>query len=41
VPKIVDYDEEAGRFCFDERYRQKQPDWTYAEPAPAAQERSA
>ena len=41
VPKIVDYDEEAGRFCFDERYRLKQPDWTYAEPEPAAQERSA
>jgi NADH:ubiquinone oxidoreductase subunit F (NADH-binding) len=36
VPKIVDFDEEAGNFVVDERYRRKQPDWTYddAEPDP-------
>jgi NADH-quinone oxidoreductase subunit F len=31
VPKIVDFDEAAGDFRFDERYHLKQPDWTYAE----------
>jgi NADH-quinone oxidoreductase subunit F len=31
VPKIVDFDEVAGDFRFDERYRFKQPDWTYAD----------
>ena len=31
VPKFVDYDPESG-FALDERYRSKQPDWTYAEP---------
>jgi NADH-quinone oxidoreductase subunit F len=31
VPKIVDFDEVAGDFRFDERYRLKQPDWTYAD----------
>jgi NADH:ubiquinone oxidoreductase subunit F (NADH-binding) len=31
VPKIVDFDEAAGDFIFDERYRLKQPDWTYAD----------
>jgi hypothetical protein len=30
-PKIVDLDEAARRFRYDERYRLKQPDWTYAE----------
>lgn len=30
-PKIVDFDEESGEFLLDERYRLKQPDWTYAE----------
>jgi NADH:ubiquinone oxidoreductase subunit F (NADH-binding) len=30
LPKIVDLDEEAGRFRFDERYARKRPDWTYA-----------
>ncbi len=29
-PKLVDYDEIAGRFTYDERYRDKRPDWTYA-----------
>ena len=29
-PKIVDFDEDAGRFVYDERYPSKQPDWTYA-----------
>jgi hypothetical protein len=31
VPKILDFDEEAGTFLYDERYRLKQPDWTYAD----------
>jgi NADH:ubiquinone oxidoreductase subunit F (NADH-binding) len=31
VPKMVDFDEPAGTFLYDERYRLKQPDWTYAE----------
>jgi NADH-quinone oxidoreductase subunit F len=31
VPKIVDFDEGAGRFLFDDRYRRKRPDWTYAD----------
>jgi NADH-quinone oxidoreductase subunit F len=29
-PKLVDYDEREGRFTYDERYRDKRPDWTYA-----------
>lgn len=33
VPKIVDFDEEAGDFLVDERYRHKRPDWTYADEA--------
>ncbi len=49
VPKFVDFDEEASRFRYDERYRRKQPDWSYAaepDPLPASaagseQERSA
>jgi len=32
-PKIVDFDEEAGDFLVDERYRHKRPDWTYADEA--------
>ena len=32
LPKIVDYDEEEGRFTFDERHRLKRPDWTYGAP---------
>ncbi len=28
IPKIVDYDEVAGRFAYDEDYPNKQPDWT-------------
>lgn len=35
VPKFLDFDEEAGRFVYDERYRLKQPDWTYARGRPA------
>jgi NADH-quinone oxidoreductase subunit F len=35
VPKIVDFDEVAGDFLFDERYRSKQPDWTYADETSA------
>jgi NADH:ubiquinone oxidoreductase subunit F (NADH-binding) len=30
VPKIADFDEEKGQFHYDERYRLKRPDWTYA-----------
>jgi NADH:ubiquinone oxidoreductase subunit F (NADH-binding) len=30
-PKIVDYDEQNGRFIYDERYARKRADWTYAE----------
>jgi NADH:ubiquinone oxidoreductase subunit F (NADH-binding) len=29
LPKIVDFDERAGDFIYDERYRYKRPDWTY------------
>jgi hypothetical protein len=31
LPKILDFDEETGAFHYDERYRLKQPDWTYAD----------
>jgi NADH:ubiquinone oxidoreductase subunit F (NADH-binding) len=31
VPKMVDFDEGTGMFAYDERYRQKLPDWTYAD----------
>jgi NADH:ubiquinone oxidoreductase subunit F (NADH-binding) len=31
VPKMVDFDEGTGAFRYDERYRLKQPDWTYAD----------
>jgi NADH-quinone oxidoreductase subunit F len=31
VPKMVDFDEGAGVFAYDERYRLKQPDWTYTD----------
>jgi NADH-quinone oxidoreductase subunit F len=30
-PKLTGYDETGGRFIYDERYRYKRPDWTYAE----------
>ncbi|MGH2655915.1 MAG: SLBB domain-containing protein [Actinomycetota bacterium] len=30
LPKIVDWDEDAGRFTYDESYTRKRPDWTYA-----------
>jgi len=30
LPKIVALDQQAGRFRYDDRYRLKQPDWTYA-----------
>jgi NADH:ubiquinone oxidoreductase subunit F (NADH-binding) len=29
LPKMVDFDERAGDFIYDERYRYKRPDWTY------------
>jgi NADH-quinone oxidoreductase subunit F len=32
VPKIVDFDDAAGTFSYDEGYRRKRPDWT-REPA--------
>ena len=35
VPKIVDFDDRAGGFRFDERYRLKRPDWTYADEGDA------
>ncbi len=35
VPKILDFDEVAGDFRFDERYHLKQPDWTYADDTSA------
>ncbi|MGH2723450.1 MAG: NADH-ubiquinone oxidoreductase-F iron-sulfur binding region domain-containing protein [Actinomycetota bacterium] len=31
VPKIADFDEDEGAFLYDERYRLKRPDWTYAD----------
>jgi len=30
LPKIVDWDEDAGAFTYDEGYARKRPDWTYA-----------
>ena len=33
LPKLVDFDEAAGEFRFDERYHLKRPDWTYADEA--------
>jgi hypothetical protein len=30
VPKIVDVDKH-GAFVYDDRYRLKQPDWTYSD----------
>ncbi len=34
VPKIVDYDEEAHRFVYDQKQPLKEPDWTYRDPSP-------
>jgi NADH-quinone oxidoreductase subunit F len=31
LPKILDYDEDAGRFVYDPDYAAKSPDWTYAD----------
>jgi NADH:ubiquinone oxidoreductase subunit F (NADH-binding) len=33
LPKIVDFDEDAGRFRYDEGYASKQADWTFASPS--------
>jgi NADH-quinone oxidoreductase subunit F len=33
IPKIIDLDEDAGTFRYDDRYRYKRPDWTYADEA--------
>ncbi|HEY0359813.1 MAG TPA: NADH-ubiquinone oxidoreductase-F iron-sulfur binding region domain-containing protein [Mycobacteriales bacterium] len=41
VPKLVDYDDATGRFRYDEAYRLKRPDWTYASAAGGDGERSA
>jgi len=30
LPKIVDWDEDLGRFLYDRDYARKRPDWTYA-----------
>jgi hypothetical protein len=32
VPKLLDFDEQAGRFVYDDRYRLKRPDWSYQAP---------
>jgi NADH-quinone oxidoreductase subunit F len=31
LPKLVDWDQDAGRFTYDQGYARKRPDWTYAE----------
>jgi NADH-quinone oxidoreductase subunit F len=31
LPKLLDWDEDASRFTYDEGYARKRPDWTYAE----------
>lgn len=33
LPKIVDFDEDAQRFRYDERYASKRADWTYGPPS--------
>jgi hypothetical protein len=33
LPKMMDWDEDAGAFTYDEGYARKRPDWTYA-PVP-------
>jgi NADH:ubiquinone oxidoreductase subunit F (NADH-binding) len=30
LPKVVDWDEQLGRFTYDQDYARKRPDWTYA-----------
>jgi NADH-quinone oxidoreductase subunit F len=37
-PKIMDYDEEAGRFEYDERFKFKTPNWTYSDREETAAE---
>ncbi|HZS39291.1 MAG TPA: SLBB domain-containing protein [Polyangia bacterium] len=41
IPKLVDYDETARAFRYDERQALKQPDWTYREPSAPAPKREA
>lgn len=36
LPKIVDFDQEAGEFQFDTEYRRKRPDWTYEDAKPGS-----
>jgi hypothetical protein len=31
LPKMLDFDDTTETFAYDERYRLKQPDWTYAD----------
>jgi NADH-quinone oxidoreductase subunit F len=33
LPKIVEFDEAAGRFRYDDTYGRKRADWTYAPPS--------
>jgi NADH:ubiquinone oxidoreductase subunit F (NADH-binding) len=40
VPKLADYDETTRQFTYDERYRRKRPDWTYADEPADGQERA-
>jgi NADH-quinone oxidoreductase subunit F len=32
LPKLADFNEEAGRFVHDNQYRHKRPDWTFESP---------
>ncbi len=34
VPLLADFDETKGAFVLEESFARKQPDWSYAEPAP-------
>jgi NADH-quinone oxidoreductase subunit F len=38
LPKIVDFDEDAGRFRYDEDYTRKRSDWTYGASDPKEHE---
>ncbi len=39
LPKIVDWNEAAGRFQYEEGYARKRPDWTYWDAWGASLER--
>jgi NADH-quinone oxidoreductase subunit F len=34
LPKVVGFDQDAGRFSYDESYASKRADWTFAPPGP-------